>query len=87
MLKQLSDLDLVFDVPGPDVVRLAQSDSSSVVELESLKGQVFDAELVEPFPKRARSGFGSSWCADPRGYGWQYRYILGNRKRTQIATL
>lgn len=47
LLQKLSKVDLVFDVPGPDVVFLARTSSSSVVELDGLKGQFFDAVLVE----------------------------------------
>lgn len=47
LLQKLSDVDLVFDVPGPDVVFLASADPTSVVQLEGIKGELFDAELVE----------------------------------------
>lgn len=53
VIQNLATLDLSFDVPGPDVVRLARNENvSSVAILDALPGRAFPAELVE-FSTRA----------------------------------
>ena len=48
VLQKLDTLNLSFDVPGPDVVELAdRATLSAVAVLDSLPGQEFAAELVE----------------------------------------
>ena len=47
LLQKLSTVDLVFDVPGPDVIRFARANPTTEVELAGLPGKVFDAQLVE----------------------------------------
>ena len=48
VLQKLVTLELSFDVPGPDVLKLAASKTaSSAAVLDSLPGQRFAAELVE----------------------------------------
>lgn len=52
-VQNLATLDLSFDVPGPDVVRLARNDDvTSVAILDALPDREFPAELVE-FSTRA----------------------------------
>lgn len=53
IIQNLATLDLNFDVPGPDVVRLARNgDVTSIAILDALPGREFPAELVE-FSTRA----------------------------------
>ena len=47
LLQKLSTVDLVFDVPGPDVLRFARADPAIKVELAGLDGDPIDAQLVE----------------------------------------
>lgn len=48
LLQQLSILDLVFDVPGPDVAKFAKSkNKSTTVRLDALPDQMLASRLVE----------------------------------------
>lgn len=49
MLQKLETLDLTFDVPGPDVTKLAARKDTidAVAKLDSLPGQSFKAKLIE----------------------------------------
>jgi multidrug efflux pump subunit AcrA (membrane-fusion protein) len=47
LLQRLSDVDLVFDVPGPDVTRFAQSNPVINVQLAALPDETIKAEIVE----------------------------------------
>ncbi|MCZ6665474.1 MAG: efflux RND transporter periplasmic adaptor subunit [Gammaproteobacteria bacterium] len=48
LLQNLETLELIFDVPGPDVSKLAAAhDVSSVAILDAIPGKEFEARLVE----------------------------------------
>ncbi|MFV2034550.1 MAG: efflux RND transporter periplasmic adaptor subunit [Halocynthiibacter sp.] len=48
VLQKMSTLDLKFDVPGPDVVKLSQGKNRTIqTRLDDVPGQTFDAALVE----------------------------------------
>lgn len=56
LLQKIDRLDLVFDLPGPDVARFAGAGGvTAAVELDALPGQRFDAELAE-FSTQADEG-------------------------------
>lgn len=48
LLQDIATLDLVFDIPGPDVARFAAlPEANAVATLDALPGQVFDVTLTE----------------------------------------
>ncbi len=48
LLQQIDTVELVFDVPGPDVSKFADAEDLAIfVEIDSRPGERFDAELIE----------------------------------------
>ncbi len=48
ILQQLDTLDLTFDVPGPDIVKLAGRETPvPTARLDGIEGRVFEAQFVE----------------------------------------
>ncbi len=56
LVQGLSVVDLVFDIPGPDVVHFAGVDDFSItVSFDALPGRSYDAELIELATQAERS--------------------------------
>ena len=56
LIQRLSIVDLVFDIPGPDVVYFAGvEDFSITVRFDALPGRVYEAELIELATQAERS--------------------------------